>query len=112
MKSPRFTIVLKGSAKDKGKLRLDEFINSLEVIVDALKDAEKRISGKTRAMIHYKIVHLSQNSPARITIEPILETKYENEISIGQPFNDVMHNLRFIKTKKTVPEDMEYHDAE
>ena len=77
-----------------------------------MKDAEKRISGKTRAVIHYKIVHLSQNSPAKITIEPIIEPKYKSEVAIGRPFSDVMHNLRFIKTKKTVPEDMEYHDAE
>ena len=34
MKAPRFTIILKGSDNDDGKLRLGEFLQVLEVITE------------------------------------------------------------------------------
>lgn len=105
------TIVLKSSSKD-GKLRLDEFINSLEVIVDALKDAERRISGHSKSLIRYKITHLSQNSPATITIEPIIEKKKDGAIDVNKPSTDFVKNLTLIRTKHKIPENMDYHGME
>lgn len=113
IKIPRFTIILRGSDKG-GKMRLAEFINSLEAIVAALRDAEKRISGKNKSAIQYKIVGLSQNSPATIKLEPIVDLKNLEfmDIDFSEPFNVFMSNLKYIKGKKAVPENMDYHAIE
>lgn len=113
MKTKQFTIVLKGAEKG-GKLRLDVFINSLDTIIDALRDTERRLTGKTKAEIQYKIVHLSQNSPAKIIIEPILEEKKRERvhIEVDEPITALMSNMVQIRQKKTVPVDMDYLGVE
>ena len=61
MRLPQFTIMLEGSDKDKGKLRLEEFIQSLSVIVEALKETERRLGGYSKSKIQYKIIRLNLN---------------------------------------------------
>ena len=112
-KIPKFTIILKGSDKG-GKMRLKEFIDSLEVIIAGLKDIEKRLNGTGRSTREYKIVHLSQNSPATIKIEPILGKNDAEEVGLdfAQAFNAFLDNLKYIKGKKAVPEYLDYHAVE
>jgi hypothetical protein len=114
MKTPRFTIVLKGSPEDGGKLRLEDFLVGVKTITDALKDAEKRLTGRDKSLVKYKIVHLSQNSPATITVEPIAEEFEEEEIVFNpqEAINTVLSELIFIRKEKTVPQNMDYHSVQ
>lgn len=111
MKLPKFTIVLEGSPEDGGKLRLEDFMRGLRVIIDALKETEKRLTGNDRANIQYKIIHLSQNSPATLTVEPIVRIipKEEKSVTPRTAINTFLSDLSLIKTRKRVPENLDYH---
>jgi hypothetical protein len=114
MKNPQFTIVLKGSPEDGGKLRLEDFLVGVKVITDALKDAEKRLTGRDKSLIKYKIVHLSQHSPATITVEPIEEDVEVEEKGLDpkEVINTVLSELILIKGKKAVPQNLDYHSMQ
>lgn len=111
MKLPKFTIVLEGSPQDGGKLRLEEFMKSLSVITEALKETERRLGGYSKSKIQYKIVHLSQDSPANITVEPIIEVARDEEEAMDprKAINTFISNLSLIKGRKIIPENFDYH---
>ncbi len=114
MKLPKFTIILKGSDQDNGKLRLEEFMQGLRVITEALKETERRLGGYGKSKIEYKIIKLSQESPATITVEPICEILEEKEMRLNprDTINTFISNLSLIKRHKLVPENLDYESLQ
>jgi len=114
MKSPTFTIILEGSEKDRGKLRLEDFMQGLKVITEGLKETERRLGGYGKSKIQYKIVHLSQDSPATIKVEQIIEIPKEDEkiMKPGEAINTFISNLSMIKRRKVIPENFDYESLQ
>jgi hypothetical protein len=114
MKPPKFTIILEGSKKDDGKLRLEEFMQGLSVIVEALKETERRLGGYGKSKTQYKIVHLSQKSPMTMTVEPINGYSKEEEIKVNpkSTINTFISNLSVIKRRKVIPENLDYESLQ
>lgn len=114
MKTPTFTIILEGSEIDSGKLRLEEFMQGLIAITEALKETERRLGGYGKSKIQYKIVHLSQESPATITVEPILEvvSKDAMRVSPRETINTFVSNLSMIRRLKMIPENLDYESLQ
>lgn len=105
MTTKRITIELVGSAFDKQNVRLNDFIEQLRNIKEALVENELAISGATRPSVDYKVVDLRHNSPATIVLEPV---------SLNGPIPahllaDIPHSftteLRQIRNKKTLVRD-------
>lgn len=71
MTTKRITIELVGSAFDKQNVRLNDFIEQLRNIKEALIENELAISGAHKATVDYKVVDLRHNSPATIVLEPV-----------------------------------------
>ena len=71
MANTRITIRLVGSEKDGGDVRLSEFLAQLEAFSDALRITERALSGQDRNYIYYKVVDLTHQSPATITLEGV-----------------------------------------
>jgi len=115
MKQAHITITLEGSPEDKGKLRVDEFIRGLTAIVDALKDVEKRVTGRERSRVNYRISKLSQNSPAHITLEPIVEDDVAEPAETSYPSKTIytfLSDLSQIKVHKTIPANLDFHSVQ
>lgn len=71
MANKRITIRLVGSKSDGGHVRLSDFIDQLEAFSEALRQTERLLSGQDRPFVYYRIVALSYESPATVTIEGV-----------------------------------------
>jgi hypothetical protein len=71
MANKRITIRLVGSEKDGGDVRLSEFLEQLEAFSEALRQTERVLSGLNTNFVYYKVVDLTHNSPATITLEAV-----------------------------------------
>jgi hypothetical protein len=94
----RITIRLIGSDKDGGDVRLSEFIDQLEAFKDALKQTERILSGSDQQSIYYKIVALSHNSPAEMTIEAVATPR--SRVTAAKLTGGFISGLREIRKKK------------
>lgn len=94
----RITIRLTGSEKDGGDVRLSEFIEQLEAFKEALKQTERILSGSDQSSVYYKIVDLSHNSPATITLEAVSPRKAL--VSAAKVTGGLVSGLRGIRKKK------------
>lgn len=98
------TLILKGSRKDKGDVRLDEFLHELDALRIALKQAERKACGTQDPKSYYRIIGLSHNSPASVTIEGISRDIEKTKSTFTTFFSDLKH----IRKEKTVPPDSDY----
>jgi hypothetical protein len=71
----RITLRLRGLDEDNGDVKLNEFVQELEILKKALIETQKIISRD--AFAYFKIVELQKNSPALIVIEAV-PNKIEN----------------------------------
>lgn len=97
----RITIRFVGSAKDGGDVRLSEFIEQLEAFKDALKQTERILSGSDHQSVYYKIVGLSHNSPAEMTLEAVAPPKAP--VSASALTTKFVSSLRQIRSRKIPP---------
>lgn len=67
--SNRITLRLRGLDEDNGDVRLNDFVQQLDILKKALSETQKLLSEKPFA--YFKIVQLRQNSPAQIDIEAV-----------------------------------------
>lgn len=67
----RITIQFIGSLIDNQDVRLADFLQRLETVKRALKEAERMFAGTDTPALDYKIVDLRHSSPSTVVIEPI-----------------------------------------
>jgi hypothetical protein len=99
----RIVITLHGSPNDSGHLRLSEFIKELESIRAALKQTERLVTGAEESSVYYKVVDLSHNSPATITLEPSPLRPLIDPNTISGTVDTFFSNLRQIVEQNQTP---------
>ena len=62
-------IQLEGSFNDEGHVRLSDFLVELQAIQESLAQTDKFLSGSSKQTTAFRVVGLSHNSPAALTIE-------------------------------------------
>lgn len=62
------TIQLEGAVGDNGDVRLGDFLDELSAIKNALRQTERIVLKGDEHAVDYRIVKLSQSSPARVTL--------------------------------------------
>lgn len=65
-----FKLTIKGDDSDNS-VRLNDFIDQLDSIKQALNSIDKRISGKKSPNLYYRIVSIKMNSPITIEVEAV-----------------------------------------
>jgi hypothetical protein len=71
----RITLRLRGLDEDNGDVRLNDFVQQLDILKKALSETQKIISEKPIA--YFKVVELRQNSPAQVVLEAVPKTEGE-----------------------------------
>jgi hypothetical protein len=75
MPSRRVTLRIEGAEPGQEHVRLSDFLHQLEAARNALRKTEESMAG--RAVLDWRIVNLSHNSPATVVIEPIFSADDE-----------------------------------
>lgn len=65
------TVQFEGVPEENGHVRLGAFIEQLEAVRSALKQAERMVSGDDSQSVYYRIIDLRHNSPAIIVLEAV-----------------------------------------
>lgn len=65
----RITLKLRGLDEDNGDVRLNDFVQELQILKNALTETQKLISENNFA--YFKIVGLQKNSPAQVVLEAV-----------------------------------------
>lgn len=103
MAGQRITIQLQGSPGDEGHLRLGELIKQLEFVRAALKQTERLVTGKDERFVYYKVVDLSHNSPAEVTLEAAALKEETKPQIVTRTVSKFFSNLRQIGNRGRVP---------
>lgn len=107
--SGRITIKIAGDRADKDRPRLQDLIEQLEALRKTLAFAERSVAADQRGPIYYRVVALSQKSPATLSVEPVA-LNVERD-----PTNIIIHRfskrLSQIKTGR-VPSDVSVEELE
>lgn len=95
----RLTIQLVGLPSDKDDVRLEDFIDQLATIKNALRQAEMAISGRDTAYLEYKIVDLRHHSPATVVLEqiPLVDEPMQSDDLLPDVLPKFTRELRLIK---------------
>lgn len=98
MANKRITFRLIGSKGDGGHVRLSDFIDQLEAFSEALRQTERLLSGQDRHFVYYRIVALSYQSPATVTIEGV--SAKEAPVRPAEVMRTFMTDVRALSHKK------------
>ena len=108
------SLSLEGLAADNKHVRLDDFLDQLQSLQDALHCVDREANGKTT--LYYRVVDLRNSSPATIKIEPVLKepyrrsglgSRYRNSVQVvHHRFFDSLESIRFnsVKIENTTEE--------
>jgi hypothetical protein len=69
MPDAQITIQIEGIAEDGGAVRLADFLEELNAVKNALRQTERVVVKSEERAVEYKIIKLSQSSPAIVTID-------------------------------------------
>jgi len=94
----RITVTIQGSPKDKGRVRLTEFIKQLEAVKTSLRHTERLLTQNEESTLYYQIVELTYSSPARVVIEPV--TTNGNKTLGARTVKQYVTNLRQVTRGK------------
>jgi hypothetical protein len=98
------TLKLEGIESEGGLIRLDDFLHELTALREALATLDREINGKST--LYYRVLKLSQNSPARVVIEPVLKPTYKTK-KLGNRYGHLPGKLhhRFFETIQFINDD-------
>lgn len=71
MAGNNISIRLEGVPQENGHVKLTVLIKQLEALRDALVNTERTLTGSDTPTVYYRVVGLSHQSPATITLEPV-----------------------------------------
>src|SRR4051812_10461085 len=73
MPNNQIRIIVEGDSKDKGHVRLNDFLQQLEAVKSALKQTERILAPNEKGAAYYRIVDVSHNSPLTVVLEATSE---------------------------------------
>ncbi len=90
------TIQLEGALGDNGDVRLSDFLEELSAIKNALRQTERVVIKSDEHAVDYRIVKLSQSSPARVTLRVAARDPIYNHAprKITRRFNTSLRMVR------------------
>jgi hypothetical protein len=98
------TLQLEGSPQDAGRLRLSELIQQLEFLKAALVNTERLVTQTSEHALYYRVVELSQRSPAVISVEAV-PARAEVELAVAdRTVSTFFENVHEIMERGTVPD--------
>jgi hypothetical protein len=100
----KIALKLKGLKSEKGFIRLEDLMRELSALREALSVIEKEETGKR--MIYYRVIGLSQNSPAKIVIEPVLKPRFKTP-KLGSRYEHIPGQIHhsFFRTMDLIRKD-------
>jgi hypothetical protein len=111
MAKNRIRITVQGDAKDKGDVRLNDFLKQLDSVRTALRKTQRLVTqGQENISVYYRIVEASKNSPLTMVLEGMTE-KNTSEVP-GEVVGRFLSSISQIKKKGTIPTDFDYDIAE
>jgi hypothetical protein len=96
----QITIQIQGSLADRGDVRLEDLVEELGTIRNALRETERMLTGSDPSL-YFRIVGLSHRSPAIIVLEAASDSTTEERTSqvAGKVVRHFTANLRFLSRK-------------
>lgn len=109
MPKNRLRIIVEGDTRDRGHVRLSDFLNQLNAVKAALRQTERIIGGED-AGVYYRIVDVSHRSPLTVVLEGVAE----KDTSAPPPvvLNTFIGTLSAIRRRGTIPQGFDYLAAE
>lgn len=102
----KIALELRGDPKDDEHVRLEEFVDKLAALKNALACTEKLLSDGKQAKTFYKVINLSHNSPATIELEAAPKKISDNQSErVVEAF---LGNLLYISKTGTPPKGFDY----
>jgi hypothetical protein len=103
-RAKHITIEVRGSHADGGNVRLEEFIEQLDVIRNALRETERSVTHRDPDL-YYRIIDMKHQSPATVVIEAASgrEGGTADSQLAGAVVRYFTTNLRFISRKSRAP---------
>lgn len=112
MAKNRITIKISGDPRDKGDVRLNEFLKRLDSVRNALKQTERLVrSTGEKFSVYYRIVGASKNSPLTMVLECVTETNAPPSMP-QEVVGKFLGSISQIKRKGKIPADFDYDAAE
>ena len=97
------TIQVRGSREDAGDVRLEDFIDELDSVKNALRETERAVTGHDPSL-YFRIVAMSHDSPATIVLEADSDLSTEATQRVASVvMRQLTTNLRFLGRKKRAP---------
>lgn len=98
------TLTIQLLPTDKENLRLDDFLEQLATLKNALRETERMVSGRDPSL-YFRIKQLQKNSPAKVVLEAVSD---DEAADAGPQFAGYVvrrftTNLRIIANKKRLP---------
>src|SRR5260370_21598048 len=107
MAKNRSRISVEGAAKDKGHVRLTDFLKQLESVRKALHQTES-ILHRERTSVYYRIIDAHRSSPLTVVLEAVDEQGGELPQQVVGKFLD---SIGEIKKLGVIPFDFDYPTA-
>src|SRR5579862_2690349 len=114
MAANRITVRVEGDPRDRGHVRLNEFLQQLEAVKAALRQTERVLGLSNKTPVYYRIIDLSHSSPATVVMEGVADlTKPNADPTIpGKIVGSFFTSLNTIKKKGEIPQGFDYLAAE
>lgn len=109
MAKNRIRIIVQGDPRDKGHVRLNDFLRQLDSIRAALKQTEHLVR-EERSSLYYRIIEAKQKSPLTVVLECVDE-QHTPELP-QKVVGKFLDSISQIKKRGTIPRDFDYPTAE
>lgn len=105
MSAERITLIVEGLDRDKGDVRLEVFVEELQVLLAALARADRNVSGGKKDR-YFAVVGLSHSSPATVVLEARYQKPHLDSLQ-GQAFEQIFGLAEAVENDQ-IPQDVDY----
>jgi hypothetical protein len=102
-------VTVEGDPKDRGYVRLSDFLKQLDAVRKALRHTEELIRGEERNPVYYRIIDARQKSPLTVTLQAVADKSPNLPPKVVGKFLD---SIKQIRQSGTIPKDFDYPTAE
>jgi hypothetical protein len=109
MATNRIRISVEGDPKDHGHVRLNEFLQQLDAVRQALRHTQELIPTENRTQVYYRIINATRRSPLTVTLEAVAEKPSDLPDKVVGKF---LSSIKQIRERGSIPSDFDYPTAE
>src|SRR5216683_6138606 len=109
MAKNRIRVSVEGDPKDQGHVRLNDFLQQLDAVRQALRHTWELIATDKRTAVYYRIIDARRKSPLTVTLEAVTEKPSDLPDKVVGKFLD---SIQQIRESGTIPPDFNYPTAE